>query len=69
MYGSLLTTILSSPLFRHWHHGILLDPLIKESQVELREPPDFHVRNPPLTDHRVQGMRGETCVYRGFLNV
>ncbi len=68
MYGSLLTTILSSLLFRHWHHRVLLDPFVKERHVELREPSDFHVRNPPLTDHRVQGMHGEAHVFGGFLN-
>ena len=63
-----LSSRMSIPFFWHRHERILLDPLVEESHIELRESPDFHERNSPLTDHRVQGMRGEACVSGYFLN-
>ena len=54
--------------FRHWHHRILLDPLFQLIGIETECPTELHKRDSTLTDHRVQGMRGEARVAGHFLN-
>ena len=54
--------------FRHRHHRVLLDPLFQMIGIETECPTELHKRDSTLTDHRVQGMRGEAGVGGHFLN-